>query len=310
MQQPLQRERLARSADHVIVAFNPRAGSRARAEKIQHTVDRLTGAGLTVEVLSDLDSVARSAAEQFASGRLRALVSAGGDGTAAELLNRTPPGVPLCPLPLGTENLIAKHFGLTSVEVVVRAIIEGNVLRLDAGRAGGRLFLLMISCGFDAEVICLVHKRRTGHIWRGAYVWPILNVIRTFRYPPLIVSLENHGGAEPTQLITPWIQAFNVPRYAFGFQFCPTGEACDGLLETITYAGCGFWNMLRYYGCARLNFSNWIGDRRVQLARRFSIHCDAPEPVPYQLDGDFGGYLPVEVDVVPERLTLVVPPAP
>jgi diacylglycerol kinase (ATP) len=301
-------ERLPPSADQVIVAFNPRAGSRARAEKIDRTVALLKGSGLRVEVLTELDAVTQAVAERFASGRLRALVAAGGDGTAAELLNRTPTGAPLCPLPLGTENLIAKYFGLRNAELVARAVIEGNVARLDAGRAGGRLFLLMISCGFDAEVICSVHKRRTGHIWRGAYVWPIFSVICKHRYPPLTVSIQNGDAGEPSQTQTPWIQAFNVPSYAFGFRFCPTGEASDGLLETITYPGCGFWNMLRYYGCAWLNFSKLIGDRRVELARRITIRCDTMEDVPYQLDGDFGGYLPVEVEVVPGRLTLVLPP--
>jgi diacylglycerol kinase family enzyme len=31
--------------------------------------------------------------------------------------------------------------------------------------------------------------------------------------------------------------------------------------------------------------------------------------VPYQLDGDFGGRLPVEIDMLPRRVTLFVPEA-
>jgi diacylglycerol kinase family enzyme len=33
------------------------------------------------------------------------------------------------------------------------------------------------------------------------------------------------------------------------------------------------------------------------------------EPVPFQLDGDFGGHLPLEIGILPRRLTLLVPQA-
>jgi len=38
---------------------------------------------------------------------------------------------------------------------------------------------------------------------------------------------------------------------------------------------------------------------------RIRIESDAH--VPYQIDGDFGGYLPVDIEVLPQRLTLLVP---
>ena len=41
----------------------------------------------------------------------RCLVAVGGDGTVSALLNEHP-GVPLTVLPAGTENLVARHFGL------------------------------------------------------------------------------------------------------------------------------------------------------------------------------------------------------
>ena len=31
-------------------------------------------------------------------------------------------------------------------------------------------------------------------------------------------------------------------------------------------------------------------------------------PVAYNLDGDHGGYLPVDIEIVPNRLTLMAPP--
>ena len=94
-------------------------------------------------------------------GVLRALVAAGGDGTAAELANRTTPGVPLALFPIGTENLLARYLKIDqSAETLGRIICGGMVRRLDAGSAQGRLFLLMAGCGFDAQVVQRLHQHR------------------------------------------------------------------------------------------------------------------------------------------------------
>mgnify|MGYP001098769546 CR=1 FL=1 len=47
--------------------------------------------------------------------------------------------------------------------------------------------------------------------------------------------------------------------------------------------------------------ADWLAGRTTRLR----IASDAE--VPYQLDGDPGGFLPVEVESLPGRLTLVVP---
>jgi diacylglycerol kinase family enzyme len=49
-----------------------------------------------------------------------------------------------------------------------------------------------------------------------------------------------------------------------------------------------------------------LPDCTVRRARRLRV--TSQEEVHYQLDGDPGGLLPVEIEVLPGRLTLVVPP--
>ncbi|MEZ6076456.1 MAG: diacylglycerol kinase family protein [Pirellulaceae bacterium] len=83
-----------------------------------------------------------------------AVVSAGGDGTAGALANLLPSHVPLLLFPLGTENLLAKHLGITGDVRQSRTILRSYQRHLlDVGRAGQKLFLVMLSCGFDAEVV-------------------------------------------------------------------------------------------------------------------------------------------------------------
>ena len=69
-------------------------------------------------------------------GCLRTLIAVGGDGTAAELVNRTVPGLPLTVFPAGNENLLARHFGLgPTPEECCRTVVEGAMVQCDAGLA-------------------------------------------------------------------------------------------------------------------------------------------------------------------------------
>jgi diacylglycerol kinase family enzyme len=43
------------------------------------------------------------------------------------------------------------------------------------------------------------------------------------------------------------------------------------------------------------------------LARAKKLRIESDRPAPYQLDGDPGGMLPVEIEVIPRRLCLIAP---
>ncbi len=116
-----------------------------------------------VEIYTDLDTVTAAAQRAWQAGELRALVAAGGDGTVAELVNRTAPGLPIAVFPMGTANLLAGYLKIRqNFQPFARMLRRGAVVRLDAGRAGGRIFLLMVGCGFDAEVVERLHSTPGG----------------------------------------------------------------------------------------------------------------------------------------------------
>jgi diacylglycerol kinase family enzyme len=167
---------------HVLIAANPRSGASSGRSKVCELRSALVAAGFDVEICESLDVLSERSHALTASGQLRAVVSAGGDGTAAAVVNLIPVGVPMVILPLGTENLLAKYLGLTAaIESVAGAVGDGRLLRLDAGRADGRLFLIMLGCGFDAEVVQQLHAARQGHISRWTYSKPIWRAVRKYQ---------------------------------------------------------------------------------------------------------------------------------
>ena len=308
---------LSSEADHVLISVNPKAGRRSPAKRVDRLVELLEGRDFSVEVFTDLGKVSDRANRLHESGRLRALVGVGGDGTAAELVNRTEFGIPITLLAAGTANLLSKYLRLGGKpDRLCDVISGGHLLRLDAGLASGRLFLVMVSCGFDADVVGRVHahreekSRKGGHIGYLTYIKPILDAIRSYKYPGIRVYCDELLDGPFSEDLTPidarWAFVFNLPCYGWGLPLTPDAVGTDGILDLCAFDGGSLFAGLRYVAGAQFGARHRrMADCQMGLGRRFRITSD--EPVAYQLDGDPGGLLPLEVEVLPNRLTLVVP---
>ena len=263
-------------ADRVAILVNPKAGAADAQPRAMRLAELLGQQGLKAEVFTDLAAAAAQANRWHAEGSLRALVGVGGDGTAAELVNRTDEGVPLAILPAGNANLLAGYFQLGEApEALSRTIAEGRVARVDAGMANGHIFLLMVGCGFDAEVVRRLHGRRTGHAGNRHYVRPIAAAIWNYEYPEMRVELRGAvvsaapccGAAVPAAPFcgaavpaagageTPapqetfsarWLFACNLPCYGGGLRIAPESDGFDGLLDVCSFRGGGLWSGFKY----------------------------------------------------------------
>ena len=291
---------------HVLIAANPKSGASSGRMKVGQLRDALQTSEFSVEICESLELLQSRSHQLHAGGQLRAVVSAGGDGTAAAVVNLIPVGVPVVVLPLGTENLLAKYLGLTSdVTLALEALRGGKLHQLDVGKANGRLFLIMLGCGFDAEVVQHMHAERRGHISRWTYSKPIWRAVRNYSYPLIDVECEGVGGVEPVRFSTAWLFAFNLPQYAANLDFCPQACGTDGLLDICTFAQGGTLRGIGYLFHLWLRRHQQLKDFRHVTSGRFRLSSQGV--VPYQLDGDPGGKLPLEVEVLPERLTLLIP---
>ncbi len=309
---------ISQSAQKVVISINPKSGASDQRRLAGSLAQSLCKAGMDVEIPGSLDDVKSAATRSLAEGTLRAVVAAGGDGTIGLLANLLPAEIPFSILPLGTENLLAKYLGIAcDPEQVTGQIIAGRFVDLDMGRANGKLFLVMASCGFDADVVRQLHAVRTGHINHWSYARPIFNSINKYRFPELTIKTEgggdeNGGGSIADKnsgasfsLESRWAFVFNIPRYAMNLPIAPDANSRDGLLDLCTFRGGKILRSLFYLIGVVTRQHTRLRDFEVRQVRRITISSD--EPVPYQLDGDPGGQLPLEIEVVPAALRVIVP---
>jgi diacylglycerol kinase family enzyme len=297
------------------IAANAGSGSGAGRRRVEELVEELGQKGLAARVAWDLAERSALVAAAAHDPGCRCLVAAGGDGTVAALINERPT-VPITVLPTGTENLFAGHFGLARrPDRLAATIAAGRVVRIDLGTTGARRFALMAGIGFDADVVTRHHRARVGRAGvarpthRGAYVEPVLRSSLDYRFPTLAVTITDPGREETLCGSSAFL--FNLPRYALGLPFAPAARGDDGWLDLVVFRRPGPFHALRYL---------WLVVRGLHLKRAGVDHrrvrravVSSTEDVPFQLDGDPGGYVAAEQDrswsaeVVPQALAVIVP---
>jgi len=283
----------------IAILANPRAGAEQSRRLVETFARRLQAIGLAPVVCWHRQELSEAVASR--KDDLRCVVAAGGDGTLLEVLNRAP-GVPVALLPVGTENLVAGYCGLArNAGALAEIIATGSLREIDVARANERTFCLMASAGFDAAVVHRMHRRRRGHITRLSYALPIVQLLQDYCYPPIDVEVIDTGEKLRGSLAF----VFNVPRYGLGLSIARDAQPDDGLLDLYLFERLGVF-ALAGYALAILR-GRHLERPDVHHRRAKGFRLSSAGVVPLQTDGDPAGELPATVEVLPQKLRLLVP---
>jgi diacylglycerol kinase (ATP) len=286
-------------ARDVPILANPTAGRGPSRRAVEELVDELRRRGLRPAICHGREEF--SACLSARGAAVCCVVAAGGDGTVSEVLNRAP-GLPLAVLPAGTENLVAREFGIGRDGRGLAAVIaEGRVRCLDLGRANGRSFALMASAGIDAAIVHDLHRSRRGHITHLTYLPSVGRAMLAYRFPRLEVEIEETG--ERLRAVQAFV--FNLPRYGLGLPIGPEARPDDGRLDLYLMQRPMVADILRLLRAIVTRRNRDLPPSEHRAIRRAMIRSE--RPVPFQVDGDPAGYLPVTVEAVPCGMRLVVP---
>lgn len=289
------------AVNRVAIQRNPRSGSGAGRHELVELVRELKRLAFRPRMFKSRERLVAWLSGPGIRSELACIVAAGGDGTVADVFNRHP-GIPICVLPLGTENLLARYLGLPrSGRKLAHVIAGGRRRALDLCRLGDRRFVLMASVGFDADVISRLHESRRGHISRVSYLQPILESVRKYEYPEIRLWIDN----APVPLTGRMAVVVNVPIYALGLSVARAATGDDGVLDVRLFLRGSAFQMVRYLCNLALGTHEQLADVQSVRGRRVRIESDVP--VPIQVDGDAAGWTPAEICVLPAALEVVVP---
>ncbi len=317
---------LTASANLVPILANPYSGNGPNRQRVDALAAALRVVGLEARLVWDRAERAALLADADIGSWCRCVVAAGGDGSVADALNdlastescahkvapdhASPVGraVPFATLPMGTENLFARQFGFDrSATRLAEAIARGQTVGVDLGLVEGagrpRLFTLMASAGFDAEVVHRMDRwRRTGEhlkrVNRLSYAPRMLSAAAGYRYPR--VSLEADGKTYTGSHAF----VFNIPQYGGNLGIGKHADPSDGLLDWVVFERPGAVRMLGYGASVVLGRHLLRGD--VRHGRSASVRLDSEAGVPMQADGDPVGSGPATVRACAGAVRVIV----
>ncbi|MEM1099486.1 MAG: diacylglycerol kinase family protein [Planctomycetota bacterium] len=321
----------------VLLFANPYSGSGPNDRWVEMFAQQVSDAGLKARIVWDARSrvsVLRESADAANDGVSTPpwILAAGGDGSVAAVLNdMAAAGVadwPFATLPVGNENLFARHFGIDRrrPQDLIAALARGWTRPIDLGRIerndedsdpSARLFTLMASTGFDADVVHRVDRWRSetadsGQIRRvslSSYVPRMAGSLREYAFPR--VTLTPADGIHAGQSLTGChIFVFNLPEYGKDLGICRHARADDGLLDFVVFTKPGRVRLLNYLRAAAMGGRHL---RRADVihgqATSFAFTTDASQPVPLQADGDPAGHVtpdaPVTIAAAPDAARVV-----
>ncbi len=291
-----------------LIIYNPAAG---QSPDLSSMLDRVANLwrdhGWQVEIAATTapgDATRR--AQQAAEAGYNAVVAAGGDGTANEVMNglvgtSTALGV----LPLGTVNIWAREMGLSMDMLKAAAsLTESKLARIDVGMAGNRYFLLMAGIGFDAAVTATVNTQEKKRLGAIAYIKQAVQIAWNFRGTRPKLKIDGKRVRGKILMVT----IGNSQLYGGVVKFTAHATIDDGLLDICVIKGDGMLSAPRRLISIFARHYNRDPQVKYYRGKQIEIRGRRGKQLPIQVDGDYLGQTPMTFQIVPNSLSILVPP--
>lgn len=300
----------------ICLIVNPAAGSGHLQKMVNKAGNHLAQMGCTVKQVEtagagDAIRLARQAADES----FDVAVAIGGDGTINEVCNglvgtETALGI----LPAGTGNVYAADIGIPiwwplNPDAILKAaeiITTGQRRRIDLGRTyladgSSRYFLMWCGIGLDAAIS---QARQPTPMRSLGYVgWALasLMVIFDFMGTRAQISLDEHDLSK--RILAAVVS--NGQLYGRVWRLAAQARMDDGLLDVAILSGHAWPSTFRHL--IGLTFGRHVKDPDFHLYRTTRFSLRAREPLPVHVDGEIIGTTPVEVEVAPLALNIIIP---
>jgi len=293
--------------------FNPFAGALRNGKRerlIDGSLRALRDAGIQAEAVATTGpgtapAITRRCMEDGAD----LILVAGGDGTINEVVNgMIYSNVPLGILPAGTANVLATELAIGKrPETAARALPECVPERIAAGRIvnhlspEGRHFLLMAGVGLDAHIVYRITAGMKATLGKAAY-WAGGFSQLGRRFPEFAVEVDGASYRASFALVA------RVRNYGGDLEIAPRISLFEDEFEVVLFSGQSSFVYLKYMlGVVTRRIEGMQG---VTIVRARKVSCSGPEDtaIHAQVDGEYAGRLPLNIEIQPDALTLLVPP--
>lgn len=287
----------------VYVVINPASG---KAQPILHILNKVFhDAGVEWEIsLTKTSGDAERFARQAVESGYDVVAVYGGDGTVMEVARGLfGTSVPLAILPGGTANLMSIELGIPrKLEEAAAIAADANspTRWIDAGTVNEKTFLLRVGAGFEARKVAYADRQMKDRWGLLAYT---ISGVKALKDSPKVqyrLTLDK----QEFEVETPTCQVYNAGNMGMpGVTPVKNIDVSDGLLDVLALRGTAITSLLSKgalfaeHAAEEDMFEHW-------QARQITIDATPSQPV--QVDGEVGWTTPVNVQVLPRAVSVLV----
>ncbi len=265
----------------------------------------------------DISFTFRETSEDFSAGELVSdasnfdrVIACGGDGTVMQVAGGlVESGVPLCIVPSGTGNVIARKLNIaamtwTACQDAVRPDGEMTELLIDLGCLNGKhYFGMRLSIGYEASVMVDSPRELKRKFGIGVYV--LRAVQHALQITPVNYRISTDEDQINLSAENLWVANFGTLGF-LGLDLDPNIKVTDGKLDLVSISIPDAPSAVR--GVMSLVRGEQLPDevvKRIPFEKEIFIESDSPQPV--QIDGDFVGYTPCRIHIAPRSARILIP---
>lgn len=285
--------------------YNPSSGREEMKKRLPEILYRLERGGLETSTHATIgEGDATLAAADAVERGFELIIAAGGDGTLNEVVNgmaekshRPPLGI----LPLGTTNDFARALNIPkNLEQACDLIVRQHTQDIDVGKINNRYFINILGGGSMTELTYEVPSKLKTMIGQLAYYMKGIEKLPRLRPIELFIKSDELELHEEVMLFL-----ISNSNSVAGFErLSPDASMNDGLFDVLILKRCNLAEFIRVVSLALRG--EHLNDPNLFYFQTRQIEVSSPDYVQINLDGEFGGTLPVVVTNLKSHLDIIV----
>lgn len=272
--------------------------------------------------VTDSSGHATGIARELIESGFDLIVAVGGDGTISEVANGflcddkpIRDDVQLGILPVGTGGDLRRSLGLPGdSDEAIEILATGRPHTIDVGKASvagrngsavQRYFVNLASFGIGGEAAMRAANPFTVLGGKAGFLWATLRTLAGFRGRRLELELDGSGEFLPFFISN--VAIGNGRYHGGGMQPCPKALLDDGVLDVTVIEYPKPFEVVRDIRVLYSDDLYRLPKVHRLEARRLRARADQPTWV--EVDGETLGRLPIEIEVLPRRLNVLLSPS-
>jgi methylglyoxal synthase len=290
--------------------FNPVSG-QGNSDQALTQIRNLLEPQMHVAVhMTSTEVGAEDLAKEAIAANADLIIASGGDGTVSAVAGAViGTNIPLGVIPRGTANAFSVALGIpTGLQAACETILAGVTRIVDAARCNDLPMVLLAGIGFEAETVERASREVKDRLGALAYILAGAQQLR--EQQAFTTQIEVNGEVSEFQASAITIANAAPPTsvLAQGFGLV---DASDGLLEvtiaapsTVTQA---IGAMFHLFSSSLIKATPNREDIICLRTSQIKVTTDPPQKV--VVDGEIIGTTPIEIECIPNGLTVFAPAA-